>query len=55
MPYYVVQHGSAVSILDTAGAITAVTLPTGVTIPSTYPPRRCLGQGVIMVNLRLLR
>ena len=51
MPYYVAQHGSAVSIINTAGTLIPVTLPDGVTIPSLYPPRWAIwGREVILVN-----
>lgn len=51
MPYYVVQHGSAVSILNTAGTATAVTLPTNVTISSAFAPRFAIwDREVVLVN-----
>ena len=51
MPYYVVQHGTAASLVTSAGAITALTLPTGVTMESGRIPRFAIwNREVIMVN-----
>ena len=51
MPYYVVQHGSAASIVASDGTITALTLPTGITIVAGRVPRFAVWKReVIMVN-----
>lgn len=51
MPFYIVQHGSAASLLNTSGSITALTMPTNVTISSSRTPRFAIwGHEVIMVN-----
>lgn len=51
MPFYLVMHGSAASAMTTAGATTALSLPSGVTINSSRPPRAVIwGREVLVAN-----
>lgn len=51
MSYTLVQHGSAISLLSSSGAITAITLPDDVTISSSRTPRFAIWKNeVVMVN-----
>lgn len=51
MPFYLVMHGSASSAMTTAGAATAISLPSGVTINSSRPPRTVIwGREVLVAN-----
>lgn len=51
MAFYLIGHGSAMSTLSNAGVITALTLPTGVTINSSRPPRYAIwGREALVVN-----
>lgn len=51
MPFYVVSHGSALSRMSSAGVATAVSLPTGVTVNSSRPPRFVIwNREVIVAN-----
>lgn len=50
MSYYIVQHGSALSFLTTAGTITALTLPSGVTSTGGTPRFAIFDREVVIVN-----
>lgn len=51
MPFYLVSHGSAMSRMTTAGVATALTLPTGVTVNNSRPPRMAIwSREVITAN-----
>jgi hypothetical protein len=51
MPYYLLNHGSAVSAMTTAGVATSLSLPTGVTVNSSRPPRTVIwGRDVFVAN-----
>jgi hypothetical protein len=51
MAFYLINHGTGLSRMTTAGVATALTLPTGVTVSSTRPPRSVIwGREVITAN-----
>lgn len=51
MPFYIVQHGTNVSLVNTSGTATVLTLPTGVTVSDDVPPRFAIWRReVVMVN-----
>lgn len=51
MPYYIVQHGTNVSLVVPDGTTTQLVLPTGVTLSDDVPPRFAIWKReVVMVN-----
>ena len=51
MPYTLLQGGSSLQIMNTAGTLSTLTLPTGITIQSTERPRFAVyGRYVVVVN-----
>ena len=51
MAFTVIQAGTSLQLVDTNGALTTLTLPTGVTLSSKVPPRFAVfGRYVVMVN-----
>ncbi len=51
MPMSIIQSGSVLQLLDVTGALTTLTLPTGVTLRTDVPPRWAVFQRyVILVN-----
>lgn len=51
MPFYLINHGSALSRMTAAGTATSLTLPAGVTVTSARPPRNVIwGREVITAN-----
>mgnify|MGYP001611455032 CR=1 FL=1 len=51
MSYALIQAGSALQFVDSAGALTTLTLPTGITLATDKPPRfTVFGRYVVMVN-----
>jgi hypothetical protein len=51
MALTLIQAGSSLQMVDAAGAITTLTLPTGITLSTSVPPRFALfGRYVVMVN-----
>jgi hypothetical protein len=51
MAFHLVQNGSTLALMTTAGVVSTLTLPTGVTIDSTKRPRfAIIGQEVVIAN-----
>lgn len=51
MPYTVIQSGTTLKFVDTAGAVSALTLPGGISLSADVPPRFALyGNYVVLVN-----
>src|SRR3990167_3805432 len=51
MPYTLLQGGSSLQIMNTAGTLSTLTLPTGITIQSAERPRFAVyGRYVVVVN-----
>lgn len=50
MPFTLFQGGSSLQVMDTAGALTTLTLPTGITIDSTKTPRMTVFDRFVVVT-----
>lgn len=51
MPFYLLQGGSSLQTMDTSGALTTLTLPTGVKVDSTKRPRFAIfNRYIVAVN-----
>jgi hypothetical protein len=51
MAFHLIQTGATLAIMDTAGTVTTLTLPAGVTIDTTKRPRfTIIGQVVVITN-----